>query len=137
MRRRILFFTLFGMWGCEAHDDPGDGPCSGVAGCPDDLTVITVDENGEAVTADEAVWYFEPGSAEDDGEHALDCRDIHCTGWGLAVAPGASFYVAAWREGPEHVDPYCGYSGYDAQLVEFSGSPVTIELNLELVEYCQ
>ena len=137
MNLKLFFFPLLAITACDKDKDGNTGPCGGVAGCPDDITVIGLDENGEQVAADEVYWYFEPGSDDYDSEHPLDCRDVDCTKWGIQSAPGASFYVAGNREGPEHVDPYCHYSGYDGQPVEFSGSPITIELDLSLHEVCQ
>jgi hypothetical protein len=139
--RPLTLLALSALLACNSDnpdnpDDTGD-PCTGVAGCPEDITVIGMDENGEVVTADEVYWYFAPESEEYDGEHPLECADVDCTKWVLGTAPGASFYVAGRREGPEHADPYCGYSGYDGQLVEFTGDPVTVELDLELHEWCQ
>jgi hypothetical protein len=104
----ILFSTLFA---CDGVVDGNSGPCGGVAGCPPDIEVIAIDENGEFVAADDVYWYFAPDSSEYDGEHALTCETGDCMSWAIQTAPGAFFYVAGNREGPAHNDPYCGYSG--------------------------
>lgn len=130
----ILFSTLFA---CDGVVDGNSGPCGGFAGCPPNIEVIAIDENGEFVAADDVYWYFAPDSAEYDGEHALSCVTVDCMRWAIQTAPGASFYVAGNREGPEHNDPYCGYSGYDGQPVEFDGASVTITLDLSLHEWCE
>ena len=135
--RLTLLFTVIPLLACDSDPDGNTGPCGGVAGCPPDITILTMDENGEQVTADEVYWYFEPDSAEYDGEHAVDCGDIHCTLWEIATAPGEFFYVAGNRAGPEHEDPACFWSGYDGQPVDFSEGAVTLALDLSLQESCE
>jgi hypothetical protein len=122
-RTQLLSISLFLLFGCE--------------GASSDVLVIALDENGEQVAADEVYWYFAPETPEYDGEHALDCVDESCTEWVIQNAPSALFYVAGDRDGSEHNDPYCGFSGYDGQPVEFNGVPVTITLDLTLHEWCQ
>lgn len=101
------------------------------------VTVCTVDETGAAVTADQVYWYWSPKDAAYDGEHPMACLDADCTLWALDDAVEGDLYIGARREGPEHVDPYCGYSGYDASPVTVDpDAPVVLELNLELHEYC-
>jgi hypothetical protein len=137
MKKLLTILSLSTILACQALDDGNAGPCGGFAGCPPEITVFTLDENDEAVTADDVYWYFAPDSSAYDGEHPMECGDIHCTKWVLPIAPSASFYVAGTREGPEHNDPYCGYSGYDGKPVEFADEPITITLDLSLHEWCE
>jgi hypothetical protein len=135
MKKMAIFMVLSTLFACEKDDN--SEPCGGDAGCPPDIEVIALDENSDPVTADKVYWYFAPDSAEYDGEHDLDCGDIHCAKWVIETAPSPSFYVAGNREGPEHEDPNCGYSGYDGEPVEFNGDPVIIYLDLSLHEWCE
>jgi hypothetical protein len=135
MKKWLPLLAISSLFACQ--EDGNTGPCEGDAGCPNDITVIALDQNGDPVTADEVYWYFAPNSDEYDGEHPLECGDVHCTKWVIPTAPSANFFVAGTREGPEHSDPYCGYSGYDGEPVEFAGEPVTIALDLSLHEWCE
>ena len=134
---RPMFFLCLcsSVLACASTESPGD--CIDETSCTPDVVVLALDEGGESVSADAVYWYFSPDEGAYDGDHPLDCADNECSEWTLPTAPAASFYVAGHRGGPEHLDPYCGYSGYDGKPVDFDGDPVTIELDLSLHELCQ
>ena len=135
MKIMLSVFPLLTITACQVPIN--SNTCDGIDECSNDITVIAIDENGDAVLADDVYWYYDPSSDAYDGEHPLECGDSSCFSWVLQQAPDAPFYVAGNREGPEHLDAYCGYSGYDGQPVDFTGEPLTIELDLRLQEYCQ
>lgn len=136
MRIALLALALVGGCGDDVDTGAGITTCDS-ADCIYEVTVIAVDESGERVAPDVVNWYFDPESAEYDGEHPLLCEDESCMSWVLEEAPGEVFYVSGSRQGDEHTDPYCGFSGYDGQPVAFDGEPVVVTLDLTLHEWCE
>ena len=113
------------------------GCTAGQSGCNPDITVHIQDQDGYPISADTVDWYLDPNAGEFDGEHRLDCHSENCTVWYIQDSPADNFFIVGRLSGPIHEDPACSWSAYDGQPVSFSGTPITVILDLTLLETCR
>lgn len=123
MRRMAMLLALAGAGGCEGVLGP-DEPVSAY--------VRVENQDGRALRPDSVMWYYDPQSAQYDGEHKAICLNRACTLWGVPPEVTGQAYVSASRRRPYPGDPHCQYSGYDAGPITASeDDPPTITLRLD------
>lgn len=122
MRRMAMLLGLSAAGGCDGIFEP-DEPVSAI--------VRVVNQEGRALQPDSVMWYYDPQSAQYDGEHRAICLNRSCTVWGVPPEVTGPAFVAASRRRPYPGDPYCQYSGYDGGPIAASrDDPPTITLRL-------
>ena len=120
MMKKVLMLavTMTTLSACEFEE----------SGEPVSAVISIVDQNGDALTPDEAYWYLPPETDDTHAEFALECFDDACTQFIVPIDVVGDFYVAASysRDVENAVD--CWYQGYDA-------SPVQVELPDDLSDW--
>ena len=99
--------------------------------------VTIVDSEGQPLQPDRVFWYYPPDSEATTIETPAQCTNEVCSRWEISGAIGDKIYAAAsYKRG--HTDPYCGFSAYDANIINLSSASIAeVTLTLEESEWCE